>query len=188
MSQASRRAVSVCGVLRQSWFSEWTVFSPSLDSDAITQDSAQWVSLKDLLWTTGSLCSSLSWVWLTSVLSYCVYSSWFLRFMNYIYSMLDLGVGDKRPEKAHCRPPPWLFWLPHSPRTCCWPAHNTFIIINGNVSVSFTREQPRQGFQINNLLGIFLSCNGNLVLDSRNRGKEGSRAVLFTSDKPSFVA
>lgn len=87
--------------------------------------------------------------------------------------MLDLGVGDKRPKKAHCKPWPWFFWLPHSPRTCCWPAHNTFIIINGNISVCFTREQHRQGFQINNLLGIFLSCNGNLVLDPRNHGKEG---------------
>lgn len=85
------------------------------------------------------LVFSPSWVWITSVLSYCIYSSWFFRFMIYIYIMLSLGQGDKKPKKAHWNPWTQFFWLPHSPSAQCRLAYDTFIIIKCNVSVSHTK-------------------------------------------------
>lgn len=38
-------------------------------------------------------------------------------------------------------------WWPHSPRTCCWLAYDTFIIINGKVSEPLYNTIPRSVFR-----------------------------------------
>lgn len=94
-----------------------------------------------------------------------------------------LRLGDKRPKKAHGKPWTQFLWLPHSPRTRCWWADDTFIIIYGNVSVSFTQKPTSQGLQINNYVFwvcggeqfvwfgfAVLSCNRNLGAQFRKSG------------------
>lgn len=60
------------------------------------------IILRTPLWTADSLSSLSVWVWIASILSYCIYSPWFALGSRYTHpSLLDLGWESQSLIQNH---------------------------------------------------------------------------------------